>query len=43
MAACLHQARAIHYRRLSSRLGTIDSDDFTNIKDGFPRLYKLEK
>jgi mRNA interferase MazF len=43
MAACLHQARAIDYRRLSSRLGAIDGDDFTNIKDGFRRLYKLEK
>jgi mRNA interferase MazF len=43
MNACLHQARAIDYRRLSSRLGTIDGDDFTNIKDGFRRLYKLEK
>jgi mRNA interferase MazF len=41
MIACLHQARAIDYRRLSSRLGKIDGDDFERVKDGFRKLYKL--
>ena len=40
MIACLHQARAIDYRRLSSRLGRIDSNDFTRIQEGFWDLYK---
>jgi mRNA interferase MazF len=39
MLACLHQARAIDYRRLSSKLGTIDDKDFERVKDGFKRLY----
>jgi mRNA interferase MazF len=39
--ACLHQARAMDYRRLSSRLGKIDGDDFERVKDGFRKLYKL--
>lgn len=43
MVACLHQARAIDYRRLSSRLGQIDGDDFARVKDGFRVLYKLDK
>jgi mRNA interferase MazF len=37
--ACLHQARAIDYRRLFSKLGTLDGVDFENIKAGFQRLY----
>ena len=40
MFACLHQARAIDYRRLSSRLGKLDGDDFAKIKAGFRTLYK---
>lgn len=39
MAACLHQARAIDYRRLSSKLGTLDDTDFSRVKDGFHSLY----
>ncbi len=39
MAACLHQVRAIDYRRLSSRLGQIDGDDFKRIKEAFAKLY----
>jgi len=39
MTACLHQARAIDYRRLSSKLGTIDDEDFERVKDGFRHLY----
>ena len=40
MFVCLHQIRAIDYRRLSSRLGQIDSDDFDKIKAAFLKLYK---
>ena len=40
MVACLHQARAIDYRRLSSRLGQLDGDDFSDVQIGFHRLYK---
>ncbi len=43
MFACLHQARAIDYRRLSSRLGKLDPTDFTTIKNGFRSLYKLDR
>lgn len=37
---CLNQVRTIDYRRLSSRLGQIDSDDFKKVKDQFWNLYK---
>lgn len=40
MVACLHQARAVDYRRLSSKLGTMDDEDFTQVKAGFSALYK---
>jgi mRNA interferase MazF len=40
MIACLHQARAIDYRRLSSRLGRLDGDDFETVQNGFHRFYK---
>ena len=40
MVACLHQARAIDYRRLSSKLGTIDDDDFEHVKAGFRMLFR---
>ncbi len=40
MAACLHQARAMDYRRLSSKLGTMDDEDFERVKMGFRTLYK---
>jgi mRNA interferase MazF len=33
MIACLHQTRAMDYRRLSSKLGTLDDEDFTRIRD----------
>jgi mRNA-degrading endonuclease toxin of MazEF toxin-antitoxin module len=39
MFACLHQARAIDYRRISSRLGKIDGDDFNRVKEAFAKLY----
>lgn len=40
MFACLHQARTIDHRRISSKLGTIDDTDLSRIKDGFHVLYK---
>jgi mRNA interferase MazF len=40
MAACLHQARSIDHRRLSSKLGTLDAADFERVKKGFHSLYK---
>ncbi|MDP2668778.1 MAG: type II toxin-antitoxin system PemK/MazF family toxin [bacterium] len=40
MYVCLHQIRAVDYRRLSSRLGQIDSDDFDKVKAAFFKLYK---
>jgi mRNA interferase MazF len=39
MIACLHQARAIDHRRLSSKLGTLDDEDFVQVRQGFYRLY----
>ena len=36
---CLHQIRTLDYRRLSSRLGQIDSDDFDKVKSAFLKLY----
>jgi len=36
---CLHQARAIDYRRLYSKLGELDPLDFIDIKKGFEKLY----
>lgn len=40
MFACLHQVRTIDYRRLSSRLGILDEEDFKRVKEAFWRLYK---
>ena len=40
MVACLHQVRSIDYRRLSSKLGTLDDEDFQRVKEGFRSLYK---
>jgi len=39
MAACLHQARTIDFRRLSSKLGMLDDNDFARVKKGFSSLY----
>jgi len=38
-SACLQQARAIDYRRLSSKLGTLDQTDMHVVKEGFKNLY----
>jgi len=40
MVACLHQARAMDHRRLSSKLGTLDDADLLRVKTGFNALYK---
>ncbi|OGY98761.1 MAG: hypothetical protein A2855_00560 [Candidatus Liptonbacteria bacterium RIFCSPHIGHO2_01_FULL_57_28] len=40
MVACLHQARTIDHRRLSSKLGTLDAADFERVRNGFRSLYK---
>ena len=40
MVACLHQARAVDHRRLSSKLGTLDAEDLTLVREGFHSLYK---
>jgi hypothetical protein len=40
MTACLHQARAIDHRRMSSLLGQLDGDDFENVQGGFRKLYR---
>ena len=36
---CLNQIRVVDYRRLYSKLGQIDTDDFKRVKDGFAALY----
>jgi len=43
MVACLHQARAIDYRRLSTKLGTIDDEDYRRVLEGFKNLYVYKK
>ena len=40
MYICLHQIRVIDYRRLSSILGQVDTNDFKRIKEAFLNLYK---
>lgn len=40
MVACLHQVRTIDYRRLFSKLGELDDQDFIRIKEKFHRLYE---
>lgn len=37
--ACLHQVRTIDHRRLWSKLGELDSDDFAKLKANFRNLY----
>lgn len=40
MYVCLHQIRTIDSRRLSSKMGQIDTNDFKKIKTAFAKLYK---
>lgn len=37
---CLNQIRTIDHRRLYSKLGQLDTDDFKRVRDGFWHLYK---
>ena len=37
---CLNQIRTIDYRRLSSKVGQIDTDDFDRVREAFWQLYK---
>lgn len=39
MVVCLHQIRTIDFRRLSSKLGTLDDTDKQNVQKGFLGLY----
>ncbi len=39
MVACLHQSRTIDFRRLSTKLGTLDDADFERVRAGFGTLY----
>lgn len=38
--ACLHQARSIDYRRLSSRLGELYQFEFKKLKEAFLKLFE---
>ena len=40
MCICLHQIRVVDYRRLSTRLGIVDEEDFKRVKQAFRKLYK---
>jgi len=40
MYVCLHQIRVVDYRRLFSRLGKLDGDDYKKVKESFINLYK---
>ena len=40
MWVCLHQIRTVDYRRLSSQLGQIGIDDFSQVQRAFWELYK---
>lgn len=37
---CLHQVRTIDYRRLSNKVGQVESSEFITIKERFHELYK---
>jgi len=39
MVACLQQVRTVDYRRLSSKLGSLDQKDFERVQIGFSNLY----
>ena len=39
MRACLHQIRAMDYRRLSTKLGMLEQQDRAKIKIAFAKLY----
>ncbi len=39
MYLCLHHIRTIDYRRLYSKMGQVDTNDFATTKKAFQRLY----
>lgn len=39
MNACLHQAKSIDHKRLSSKLGELDDEDVNRVRQGFTSLY----
>jgi len=39
MIACLHQARSIDHRRLTTKIGTLDDKDTECVKKAFSNLY----
>lgn len=39
MQICLHQIRTVDFRRLSTKLGTVDDADLQRIRIGFSKLY----
>jgi len=39
VTACLHQLRAIDYRRLYSKIGILEEPNFEKIQIGFEKLY----
>lgn len=39
ITACLHQGRSVDYRRLYSRIGRIDDEDYRKIQEAFEKLY----
>lgn len=41
MTTCLHQCHSIDYRRLFSKIGTLDDRDRTRITSGLKSLYDL--
>jgi mRNA interferase MazF len=38
MHACLHQSKSIDYKRLSTKIGELDEQDFNKIKNAFLHL-----
>ena len=40
MVACLHQARSIDFRRLSTKMGSLDDSDMKRLRASFGKLYK---
>jgi mRNA interferase MazF len=39
MYACLHQIRVLDYKRFYSRIGQLDTRNFSRVREGFVNLY----
>ena len=39
MWACLHQVRTVDHRRLWSKIGRLDDEDYKSVQEGFRLLY----